>query len=195
MPPARFNPGLVSNWGRDPFFAAPRSPFIQTNIFVLSNYLSASDSAQAHTLNTLFAYPLFIDSRVTFNQVAVEVTTAVASSTVRLGLYTMSSTGTPNELIADWGTVDTSSLGAKTITIDQTLFPGTYFLTHVAQGGAPGLRSRPVNYPFYGNGTTTGNFNGTSYNQTATVTGALPSTFGAGVVNQFQAMKIMLRIA
>ena len=73
-------------------------------------------------------------------------------SVARLGLYDSDSRGLPRNLIADWGTVDTTTLGAKTLTgLNRTLQPGLYHFAFVAQGAPatnPTVRTEVTMAPF-----------------------------------------------
>ena len=75
----------------------------------------------------------------TFTGVSCRVTGAgTSTSVVRMGIYDDSDDGHPGTLVADWGTVDGTTTGTKTITISETLF-GTYWLGIVWQGTGSGL--------------------------------------------------------
>ena len=85
------------------------------------------------------AAPIVIPASCTADRIGVEVTAQVAASTVRLGIYN-DSAGRPGSLLVDAGTVDSSTIGVKTITISQALSPGVYWLAGCSQGGAPSVR-------------------------------------------------------
>jgi hypothetical protein len=132
------------------------------------------------TRNRVHYFPLFINQSITMDRIGAECTTAVASSTFRLGLYNANSNGVPTSLILDAGTIDTSSTGLKTITINQTLNAGLYFLAFVYQGGATLASMRSIDARF-GNyspmaGTTMSTTQFYSCAVEDGITGALPST-------------------
>ena len=96
----------------------------------------ASLTTGTYTQNRLYCYPLFVQESITVDRLGVECTTAVASTTWRIGIYNSDSNGVPSTVLLDAGTVDTSTTGLKTITVNQTLSAGLYFIAGVWQGGA-----------------------------------------------------------
>ncbi len=77
----------------------------------------------------------------------VQVTGFAASSTVRLGLYSLDSYYRAGDLIIDAGTIDASTNGSKTVTFTPiAITAGLYALVGVAQGGdsGPTVRTRVV---------------------------------------------------
>lgn len=67
--------------------------------------------------NYLYAVPFLCPQTAIFDQVGIEVTTPVAGGTIRLGLYSVNSAGMPDALAYDWGTVDASVAGWRSIPI------------------------------------------------------------------------------
>lgn len=98
-------------------------------------------STGANGAGLLMAIPFWVPEAFLADRIACEVTTAAASSTVRLGIYDSSLLDQPNAVVLDAGTVDASTTGVKEITISQVLRPGLYWLAAVPQGGNPTLRS------------------------------------------------------
>ncbi len=97
--------------------------------------LSGYETPTALTLNAnrLYATVLYVAQPATFNQAGIEVTTAIAGATIRLGVYQANTNGTPNALVADLGTIDASTTGFRpTPAISLTLARGLYWLS-----GAP----------------------------------------------------------
>lgn len=81
--------------------------------------------------NRLYLVPFSVGRTTTFDRIAIEVTTLSAGN-ARLGIYgpfTGSFASIP--LVTDAGTVSTGTTGVKTITINQALTPGWYFLAAV----------------------------------------------------------------
>lgn len=93
--------------------------------------------------NRVYCYPLFVSESITIDRLGVECVTANASTTWRIGIYNSDSNGVPSTVLLDAGTVDTSTIGLKTITVNQTLSAGLYFIAGVWQGGSasPTMRS------------------------------------------------------
>lgn len=84
------------------------------------------------TTNVLRFVPFIISNRTTVDRIGIEV--AVSGSTAsnaRLGIYDVSGGTIPNNLVEDFGTVDISLAGAKSININRTLNAGLYYLVMV----------------------------------------------------------------
>jgi lysophospholipase L1-like esterase len=96
---------------------------------------------------TAYLVPIFIPTAKGFNQIAIDVTTLAAASTINLGLYGSNEYDQPYGLIADYGTVDSTTTGFKTITISALLTPGWYWLAALPLGGAPAVRCNNVSHP------------------------------------------------
>src|SRR5574338_605773 len=107
-------------------------PFVFSNTYYDASTaiptVASSATAFAFTANTMYATPFYIPSNMTFNQVAIEVGTAVASTGVRVGLGTVGSDGYPLSLIVDAGALSSATTGSKTATISQTLTTGWYYI-------------------------------------------------------------------
>lgn len=72
--------------------------------------------------------PMYLTESLTLQEVAVEVTTAAASSVLKIGYYTMDSTGTLNLGAAFSTTLDASTTGIKAATGSWTLPAGVVWL-------------------------------------------------------------------
>lgn len=137
------------------------------------------------TLNQMYAVPMEVWSAA-LDRIFVEVTSAgTAGSVVRLGVYTPNATtGLPDALLVDAGTIDGTSATAQEKTIAlSSLVPGQIvWVAAVAQVAAPTVRalSATNGHPMVG-ATTMSSTIGASvkgaYYTAATVSGALPSTF------------------
>jgi hypothetical protein len=110
--------------------------------FAISNaYLTRRGTGvttAALTANRRFFVPVYVSETRTFTEIAVVVTVAAASSSIRLGIRNCNqATGQPTTLILDAGTVDSSTTGLKQITgLSQSLSPGWYIL-EITSNGAP----------------------------------------------------------
>lgn len=84
---------------------------------------------------------------MTFDLITCYVTSAVgAGGLVRMGIYKMdSTTRKPGTLVLDAGTAAAETAGEKTISINQTLQPGIYYLA-VAGQGTTGVRTRMITH-------------------------------------------------
>jgi hypothetical protein len=133
----------------------------------------------------------------TFDRICLEVTAAVASSTVRLGIYSTVNNW-PSTLVLDAGTIDSSSTGTKEITISQTLPAGVYILAAVCQGGGASatVRSRlAATGPIIAPATSSGTGNVCSFTVAGAISGAFASTYTWSPTTQSNTPKIMLRAA
>lgn len=74
--------------------------------------------------------PIAIAEDMTIDRIGIEVTTAAATATIRLGLYE-DNAGAPGDLIADFGTVSATTTGVKEITISQAVSKGRVFAAWV----------------------------------------------------------------
>lgn len=94
-----------------------------------------------------YIVPFFVPMTKGFNQVAVDVTNPQAGSTINIGLYGSGDGDQPFGLIADFGAVDSSTSGFKTLTISQLLTPGWYWLAYMALGATPpSVRSNAISH-------------------------------------------------
>jgi hypothetical protein len=103
----------------------------------LARVLSANAATAAVNGRANYS-PFFVPAPVNLSRVAVLITTLQASSTVRIGIATWNRTPSqfPLELVADLGTIDSSTTGSKEIAIDVDLDRGWYCTVVVAGGGA-----------------------------------------------------------
>jgi hypothetical protein len=115
----------------------------KSQTFAAGSYYSPNGarSTFATIENRMTVVPFHVPKTQQFTRIGVEVTTAAAGSTIRLGIYNIGPTGLPSTLVLDAGTIDSSVLGAAELTIDVTLVGGLYGLAAVAQGGTPAVRT------------------------------------------------------
>lgn len=144
----------------------------------------------------LSAIPFWVPVSFQADRIACEVTTAAASSAVRLGVYASSPTDHPDSVVLDAGTVDSTTTGVKELTIAQTLNRGLYWLAAVPQGGSPTLRtigagSSPPVAPATFDGSV-GSVGMSNYFMTS-VNGALPVWSGSSAGGS--GYKVMVRAA
>lgn len=151
-------------------------------------------STNAHALNQLWLSPLWVPHRITIDRISVEVTTATATATPRLGIYGAASDGQPGALIIDAGTVDGSTTGIKEITPTGTLTipAGLYFLAAVNQVAAATLRTIGSSPAAPVHATVGGGSTGANSYFLNTVAGALPATATWSVSSG--APRVMVRV-
>lgn len=98
-----------------------------------TNYLGAPINSLAVTSGAIIAgetyfFPFDVSDPRTFTSIAMRVTTFIAGSQCRMGIYGEDQiNGGPGALVVDAGTVATTSNGLKTIPISTTLTPGRYW--------------------------------------------------------------------
>lgn len=136
------------------------------------------------TQSRAYAVPFVFVEATSVTRIAVEVTAAVAATTLRLGIYTRNvdaADDVPLTLVADLGTVSAATTGVKTLGDGSGILatittPEIYFLVCVAQGGAPTVRTQtgpcPPVAPLAFPGTTPS----TAYYKDG-ITGALPPSW------------------
>lgn len=107
-------------------------------------------TAQAMVANRLYAMPLIVPASVTFDRVAINLTTAVAGSTIRIGIYEADNGWTCTRIV-DFGTLaSTTPTGIKEITISQALSAGRY-LVAIASSHTPSIsRASMTNFNPFG---------------------------------------------
>jgi len=148
------------------------------------NAQSAFGAATAVTANTLYALPFMVGRGGIIDSVGVNVSTAVNSSNVRMGIY-KNNNGIPASLISDLGTVATTTpAGFKEITgLTLKLQPGLHWLTAVFSH-TPTVRTIPQAsiLPVFGVDNAATTAVGTGYTSAFTYA-ALPTTFPAVTVS------------
>lgn len=137
---------------------------------------NAQEFGLTHAAGYGYWTPFPVERDVTLDRIGVEITTAGASTVLRMGIYADDG-GSPGSLVLDAGTVDASSTGWKEITISQALTAGRVWLCLAAQG-SNNVTTRGnygvLSVPFL---SATGDRNGGCYYK-ASITGALPASAG-----------------
>lgn len=105
------------------------------------NFTFHDDIGAANTVaNAMVLIPVFFSGTKTLDRIAVEVTTAAAASTVRLGIYDDDGTGgQPGTLLLDAGTVSSATVGVKEATISQSV-SGLVYFAYVSSSNSVALR-------------------------------------------------------
>jgi hypothetical protein len=176
-----------------------------TGRYYWPQYGSVGTGTVSLTANEIGAMPFFIAKDATFDRILCEVTTAgAAGALIRLAIYTHDfSSGRPGSLVLDAGTVATTSIGVKEITISQLLQRGYYWFANqvniaatfrnVTTNGACGQ----LNMGFNTSDPADGSGLATVLSNIAFAFGPFPSTFPAGGVpsNSNNEPRIGLRAA
>lgn len=158
----------------------------------------SSPSPAALTEAEMFLSPIFVPARTPVDQVIFEVTIAgAAGSLVRLGLFDNDPARfVPRSLLYDFGTVDTSTTGVKTLAIAATL-PTIAWLATAQQGAAASSATvrtwnSPAGYVLNPEFVALTNTR-TSYS-VAGVTGALPASVAYPITSTtFKALTALFR--
>lgn len=101
-----------------------------------------SGSTLAHSIGEVIAYePIVVQTETSYDGIGVGVMVASAGETARLGVYASDDDWQPTTLVLDAGTVDVSTTGSKTITIDLTLPAGKYLLAIHTPSATASFRS------------------------------------------------------
>ena len=128
----------------------------------------------------LFAMPFWPGRVCTLTALAANVTTALAGTTLRMGIYN-SDGALPTRLLADFGTVSSAGLGTAQISaLSVGVRPVLHYLVLVRQGaaGTLGVSIRNTWDPVIANASAVVAANRTAYYIDG-VAGALPVNFGA----------------
>lgn len=104
-----------------------------------------SGSAALIGANVLWAIPFIVVRDMTVDRIAIEVAVLAAGASARLGIYNNGTNLYPGTLLLDAGTVSVATTGIKTITINQALPKGIYWMVVVSDGN-PSLASLYIYY-------------------------------------------------
>lgn len=129
----------------------------------------------------LFAIPFYPGRPTTVQAMAVNVTLALVGGNIRMGLYTATTSGLPDQLTADFGTVSSGLTGIRSITgLSAAVRPVLNYLVVARQGGLLnlGLSSRDTWDMFVSDSAAVLADNRNTYYRDG-VSGALPASFGA----------------
>jgi hypothetical protein len=143
----------------------------------------ATPNTVALVANTLRAYQIIISSTIIITEINSEVTSAVAATKYRWGIYADNGSNYPGALVAgsDAGEYDSATTGNKpSATVSITITPGIYWVASNSNG-APTLRGISAGW------TTNLGFPNTAFAtmgahriSVSLTYGAMPSTFTAG---------------
>lgn len=97
-------------------------------------------STRALTANQIRYEPFLVRSPITIDAFIFEVSTAVASSNVRVAIYNADKDWQPTSLVIDAGNTSSATTGVKTVTITSTALPAGRYVAASWSGHAPTLR-------------------------------------------------------
>ena len=134
-------------------------------------------SGVAGAANRLDLIPFYITDTKTFDRLAINVNTAVASSAVKVGVYDSDGpNGRPSTRLVDGGELLTATTGAKEATISQQLIGGKVYWFACLHSSTATIRSLiAINLP-HPIGATAAATNGFGFQYTQTYATGLPAT-------------------
>jgi hypothetical protein len=156
-------------------------------------YTNALTNTAGSGAGLLHATPIFIAITHTFDQIAVNVSTAGAGA-IRLGIYNDNGSGYPSTLLAAYGTVSVGVAAQVAITISQQLTPGQYWLAALSETTTDPVvtaaNGMVIGVPYFPVGVTKG------FQATGVAAGALPATFPTGLAATTSPLwRVLLRAA
>jgi hypothetical protein len=157
------------------------------------SFLAGSTTNLAITANSLYAYPFVVPESQTFDRIAIKVQTLSAGN-VRLGIYSDNGTVYPGALLVDAGEVDVGATGVKSLTINQTLTAGLYWLVLVGNS-TPTLTGVVSGYSYSCIGSSDLTAASNMYWLAGFPYAALPTPFPAGASGNVLPSNIWLRRA
>lgn len=178
------NSGTVTRLGENFIHETYRQVGTTLDRYYVAGQVNAvATSTATPAINTFYAVPQVVTRPMTLDRLALQVTTAAASSAVRVGIYTNTSNSElyPAALVVDSGALDTTAVGMKNATVSQVLSPGLYWFVYLAGVAAPQVRAVALAglSPMLGNSNVLATTVGIGLTVAYTY-GALPATFPAG---------------
>ena len=158
-------------------------------------------TTSATTDQAMYAAVADFASAITIDRICCEVVTTAGSagSVIRMGVYADDGTGNNvGALVADFGTVGTTTTGVKEITVSQALTPGRYWFVVVPQGApatSPTIRVTTGPSVLLPQGSTTPtNLTGVLPRISTTASGSLPSSVTMDTTGRALAPRLAIRV-
>jgi hypothetical protein len=167
-----------------------------TGHFYTQSINSIALSTIAGAANRIDLAPFIPTKSFTCDQIAINVTTAVASALAKVVVYSSDANGRPDALILETGTFDLGTTGAKTVAASQALTAGTLYWVGVRHSSTATLRGIPVaGLPSLGVAAATASAINTMVRRTLTFATAAPSSwvFAAGELASAIAPTVFMR--
>jgi hypothetical protein len=113
--------------------------------WIVPDTATAPDTGSTSAVTTeTWYWPIHVPRRATLDAIQIQIDTAQAGSSVRVGIYSADASLAPVALVADYGSLATDTTGLKTATGSTALDPGWYCLaTNVSNHSS--LRPRRFN--------------------------------------------------
>lgn len=160
------------------YLAKSIMPFPIGNYFQGIQYgTTLSGGTQVLAIDTLYATPIIIPRTMTFDRIAINVSTAEAGKNAYLGIFADDGNAAPGALILDAGTVSLAAVAVVAAVIDQQLDAGMYWSCVLANSTTAALQ-RATTYAWNPRGFQSGFYPVTGC-YAAQAYGALPTPFPA----------------
>jgi hypothetical protein len=119
-------------------------PFLRNDstagkIISSAHHLATASASYTLTANQLVLFPAYFDVAGSLTNFVLNVSTAVAASKARVGLYEIDTDGEPGELIVQSADIDTTTTGVKTPTIASLVWAPRWCYVGVIANAAVGL--------------------------------------------------------
>lgn len=147
--------------------------------YTIPGYHWTTLSASTPGNDSLRAFGIAVSQDTTYANVAAEVSTAGAGFLVRFGLFEVGPNGLPNDLVEDYGVIDGSSTGIKTLSGPFTVPQGIYWVVWAVTRPSTGSIRIPGVQEF---GPVSG-FGRATINETNNQGGLFKTTGGSAIVS------------
>lgn len=104
---------------------------------------SGPDNVATPAVETLLCALFSVGRSTSFDNAVLEVTAGVATAQCAIGIYADTGRLTPGALLDNFGTIDASAAGVKTVPVNLTLNIGVYWLAILPLTAAATYRARP----------------------------------------------------
>jgi hypothetical protein len=130
----------VDGWSVDQPVPAGRAKYSGGTYYIVPGIDLTAIAAVAMVAGNMYYGPWFVESPITIDQIACEITSAAAAGKLlRIGLYRANVDWQPTDLLIDSGNIAADSPGVKTYAVSLVLPPGRY-LGAMVSDGAPTIR-------------------------------------------------------
>lgn len=144
--------------------------------------LGGGATSAAYAANTVYFFPFIVSETKSWDRLAFEVQTAGTAANARVAIYT-GANGKPASLVLDAGSFAVAGTGLKTVTINQSLPPGVYWLAVVLDGTETLYNSSNVQLGLFAITGTTTSISAPETGLSASLTfGAFPATAFTGAM-------------
>jgi len=96
--------------------------------------LPGTNIGMATVADRLYTIPLLIARKLTIDRIVAEITVLDAGNVARLGIYRSNDNLYPTELVIDGGEVSVAAVAVVTVTVNQQLEKGLYWMAVLSNG-------------------------------------------------------------